>query len=560
MSISRQPIHPTDYDLNQARQRGDAVADQLAREIIAGVPFDQANGRLGYHQLLGVADVLLSAPELFLMDHSTVTQVLRKMPAQYVDYFDPVAAPDWVDEAKLRRASEIWDNNMLAIIGVLYASSLPECYLIGNGIPALYQTGRLGQYKFIYQRIYETGLMLDAVMEQGGLSVFRDLPTKDNTDGQRYVWGRGFVAARKVRMLHASMRVMLTEPHVIREAMADGDKIPTAFNATSIGAMMAGRKNSNEVVYDTKKLGMPVNQEDLAYTLLTFGLSIPEGLKKWGCQLSDDDCDAFLHAWLVVGHIMGIEDGLLPANYRNAHELFAQIKRRQVSGTDMGKKLTHTLQLFLASYLPESMRQDVPFMLIASQLSPHDANLIRPDNTPPPSTQNKWLLTIGFGVLKIYYAFKAWIVQRFPAAGSLLGRSFTIAGEALIDSWRDGFARRPFYIPDTVNGGWKVQDGMDNEVRRELRTWRQKLFTTVFQGLAILIATTLLSAVVGVAGAWYLIEEQTSWVMTLIVFLALPIATCAIGWTLATSFLTNRVRAIVAQRPGPTEPGIAIPQ
>ena len=58
-------------------------------------------------------------------------------------------APAWVDAAKLHRASQLWNDNMLAIIGVLYAASLPACYLIRHGIPALYQSSKLKEYRYL---------------------------------------------------------------------------------------------------------------------------------------------------------------------------------------------------------------------------------------------------------------------------------------------------------------------------------------------------------------------------------------------------------------------------
>jgi ER-bound oxygenase mpaB/B'/Rubber oxygenase, catalytic domain len=550
--------------LTQARQEGDPTVDALAEGIIRDVPFDHATGRLGYQQLLGVADLLLLAPELTLLKESSATIALERMPAKYVDYFDPQLAPEWVDEKKLARAGEIWNKNMLAIIGVLYASSLPSCYLIGNGIPALYQSGKLGQHRFIYQRIYETGIMLDAVMEPGGLSVFRDLPVSADQPGKRYIWGRGYVAAKKVRMLHASMRVLLTKPHVLQGAMAAGDQ--AKFSATSIGAMtVAARPDSATagkppmVIYDVGKLGQPINQEDLAFTLLTFGLAIPEGLRAWGCHLSDDDCEAFLHTWLLVGHIMGIRDDLLPDDYASAKDLFQMIKKRQVFGTDMGKKLTKSLEFFLAEYLPKRMRPDVPMMLIETLLPPENVDMIRPKDSAKPTTGNRLLLKSAFFFVRLYYAFKAFIVTHIPVAGQVLGSSFAIAGDALIDSWRDGYDRRPFYIPDSATGGWRREPGMNQEVRRALREWRVELFGTVFKGLAFLIGGTLLAAfIMAAAVVWGFWETQQLLSLSLI-GIAAGVLVCGGGWIISSYILTARVLAVVKRRPGPKEPSIDVP-
>lgn len=553
-----------DAILNDARSKGDDIVDSLAEGIINDVPFDKATGRLGYQQLLGIADLLLLAPELVLLKDSSITRALERMPTKYSDYFDPISVPSWVDEAKLARACTIWSENMLAIVGVLYASSLPLCYVIGNGIPALYQTGKLGQHRFIYQRIYETGLMLDAVMHPKGLHIFRDLPKNMGEHEERYVWGEGYIAARKVRMLHASLRTLLTKPHVLAKSLLN--KPQNNFAASSLSALTyqppANENNENNnppfIKYDVEKLGLPVNQEDLAYTLLTFGLAIPEGLKAWGCRLSNDDCEAFLHAWLLVGHIMGIKAELLPDNYNSAKQLFAIISKRQIKATDMGKKLTRTLKFFLSEYLPPSMRRDVPFMLIETLLPPEQAAMIRPANTPVPSLRNIILVKSGFFVLRFYYLFKAIIVTRIPLAGKLLGSSFSIAGDALIDSWRDGFDCRPFYIPETATSGWRKKLVMNKTVRRALRAWRSDLFKTIFQGLLFIILSTISGAFLAFLTAVHSARHMDDWYNILLIGIGSALLTCMIGWIIGTYILTSCVKKAVARRPGPKEPGIAI--
>jgi hypothetical protein len=184
----------------------------MAQRILAGTHRAGAPGRRGYLHLLDLADRLLEAPELYLAGDSQVRRELDALPEELRTYFDPQPVPEWVDAELLALASTIWDENMLAIIWVLYAASLPSCYLIAKGIPALYDSGKLADKRFIDQRIYETGLMLEAVMEPGGISIVNDAGADAKPSAKRFMWGRGVIAARKVRMLHASMRYLLTHP------------------------------------------------------------------------------------------------------------------------------------------------------------------------------------------------------------------------------------------------------------------------------------------------------------------------------------------------------------
>ena len=497
------PTYPwTNEHLDSCRQIGDEEVDPLAVEILGGQDFGgQESGRLGYHRLLDLADRLIEAPELYLVDSSDVRREFDRMPEKFTRYFDPLPLPDWVDAARLARASEIWEENMLAIIGVLYAASLPSCYLIAKGIPTLYQTGKLGQHRYIYQRIYETGLMLDGVMERGGLHIITDVPPAIVPPGQapakpqRYVWGRGFLAARKVRLLHASMRAMLLRPELV--AAARGSR---AFATSSAGALTDPAKP-----YD-RSLGVPINQEDLAYTLLTFGYVIPAGLARWGCRLSADDCESFLHAWRLVGHLMGVRDDLLPRDWAAAGDLVATVKRRQAARCEMGPKLTQSLALFLCDYLPSLLRPTLPALLIRSQLGA-DAELILPAATPKPGRVLRVLYALTMVLLGCYYWVKRVILSRMPMIAEIVGGAFSTAGDALVESWRDGYDRRPFWIPDTLTG-WRLVKGVTHDFKQRLRIWRGKLFTTVIWGTGLVVTGTLALLVApffllaGLTAAW----------------------------------------------------------
>ena len=63
--------------------------------------------------------------------------------------------------------------------------------------------------------------------------------------------------------------------------------------------------------WKTDTWGQPVNQEDLAYTLLTFAYLIPYGLERWGCRWTLAEKEAFLHLWKTAGYLLGVHPTLL---------------------------------------------------------------------------------------------------------------------------------------------------------------------------------------------------------------------------------------------------------
>lgn len=64
------------------------------------------------------------------------------------------------------------------------------------------------------------------------------------------------------------------------------------------------------------KWGLPVNQEDLVGTLLSFSVAIPRGLACLGVNLPTEDRDAFFHIWRVIGHILGCGRAAQPRQVR----------------------------------------------------------------------------------------------------------------------------------------------------------------------------------------------------------------------------------------------------
>ena len=60
------------------------------------------------------------------------------------------------------------------------------------------------------------------------------------------------------------------------------------------------------------------------------------------------------------------------------------------------------------------------------------------------------------------------------------------AADALIDSWRDSFRRKPFYMPAQATT-WVMQHGVTDAYEASLLKWRQKLFDTMAAGLGGLI-------------------------------------------------------------------------
>ncbi len=224
----------------------------------------------------------------------------ESLPAIVRDYLAQTdVLPEWADPQLIQAGEQLFWRYGTKLILVLYCYSLPFCYLGRNGVQVLALTNRLGSNPT--RRIIETAQLLVDVMQAGGLTTPQ---------------GRGRRTIQKVRTMHAAIRRLA----------------PTAPQ------WRAG-------------FGVPVNQEDLAGTLMSFSWIALDGLDKLGIEVAPSECQAFLHCWLVVGHLLGIRPELLPRDITSAKALSDAIAAHQFGPCPEGQALTKALVDMMASTL-----------------------------------------------------------------------------------------------------------------------------------------------------------------------------------------------------------------
>jgi hypothetical protein len=225
-------------------------------------------------------------------------------------YFDETDdLPDWADRALILEAETLFGRYGVLIVLILNCYSLPLTYAM-KGVRVLYDTARL--YTDPQRRVVETAQMIIDVMRPGGLEP----------------GGHGVRSAQKVRVMHAAVRHLLLARDWNRE------------------------------------LGLPINQEDLVGTLLSFSAIVIDGLKKLGIDLTERETAAFLHTWNVVGHIMGVRSELLPANLAEADELVADVIRRQCHPGDESRAMVEALVKLMEYNIPGNLFDGMPVSFI----------------------------------------------------------------------------------------------------------------------------------------------------------------------------------------------------
>ncbi|APR80711.1 Hypothetical protein A7982_06058 [Minicystis rosea] len=250
--------------------------------------------------------------------------------------------PAWADPVRLARAAVFFEAHALLISVVLACYALPVCYAARKGVQVLHRTGLLR--KDVMRRLLDTTQMVHDVMAEGGLGP----------------GGCGVASAQKVRLRHAAVRHLLVTS-------------PAGFSP---------------------ELGAPINQEDLAGTLMSFSYVVLDGLAKLGVPASAEESDAYVHAWSVIGHLMGLRDELLPRDLAEAEALTRAIQRRQIAVSEEGRAFARALVEVMQEVVPGEAFDGLPASMMRHFMGDEIADLLgipASDWTATVFTGGRWL-------------------------------------------------------------------------------------------------------------------------------------------------------------------------
>ena len=265
--------------------------------------------------------------------------------------------PDWADPALIARAEALFVDDGVLSCTLLFCASLPECYLPPDLAAVLHAAGQLEQHT--EYRIRSTAAMIFPVMLRGGLT---------SADGC------GVAQVLKVRLIHATIRhlVLRGSPEQVLAARAAG----SAAGLPALGGPAAA-PDLYQALYrhgwDVERQGLPNDQEELAYTLLTFGYVFLRSLRRLGVGLPPHDERAYLHAWNVVGHLLGIRRELMADDMVQAAALFVQMQQRaraRRADPDPRPALARALMLTMERNIPLPLFKPFPVLLTRALCGP----------------------------------------------------------------------------------------------------------------------------------------------------------------------------------------------
>ncbi len=295
----------TDTGWAAMARQADPLADRTVAAIIG--PWSDAQGAMGPGiARLGQATRLMAgwttnaslaswAPDPATTD-ADVAVALRAYLAE------GSRLPAWARPADMARAEGVFMDDGPVSCVLLFCASLPQCYVLPHLSQVLHMAGQLEAHT--EHRIRQTAAMVFPVMMKDGLAG---------------TGGGGIAQVLTVRLIHATIRHL-----ILRGApgQAQGQIVPQPAPGPAAGM----HRMLHAMGWDVDRQGLPCNQLELAYTLLTFGYVFLQGMRTLGLKLTRSQEEATLHAWNVAGHVLGIRDELMAHTMEEAAAMFGDIQ------------------------------------------------------------------------------------------------------------------------------------------------------------------------------------------------------------------------------------------
>ena len=351
-------------DLLSLRPIGDPVADEV---VLAEVRGDSN------HDPMRILAALTNS--LRDLDDSPVV-------AGWVNRAEP--APPWINEAMVAQGQDVFTEWSLDIVTTLFCASLPFAYAAAHGVEVLERISLLADPKTVARRIAETGQMLLDVSERGALAP----------------GGRGHRTARTVRLLHAVIRARLTL--AASSSPADPSSVP----------------------WDSAILGVPVNQEDLLGTLLSFTTVVFRAFDRMGIPFEIKAQESYLQLWAAIGELLGISSAEFVVRPSDAEALTDLIAEQLHAPSVAGVHLMDVLMGEMEISMPWGLRK-LPRTLVRHLGGDQVADILGVE----PSA---W----WGGLLPALAALNR-ITVRFPSGRAVLQAPSRLLGRSMIRMWID---------------------------------------------------------------------------------------------------------------------------
>ena len=191
----------------------------------------------------------------------------------------------------------------------------------------------------------------------------------------------------------------------------------------------------------------------MAFVILTFSYVGLRSMDRLEVAVSDEEREAYVHAWSVIGHVMGVKDEYLVHSYAEAQRVFELIKARRKGASPEGQALTAALLDWMQDEMPLLLRA-LPREMMCQLMDPQDLVLLGIESEEPSHVKDSF----WHGVMNVVEA----VVEGFeslPMGRRAAEAMFTRIVRRVWESEKVWMAES-FALPPSLQESWRLPPGV----------------------------------------------------------------------------------------------------
>jgi hypothetical protein len=219
------------------------------------------------------------------------------------------------------------------------------------------------------------------------------------------------------------------------------------------------------------ELGVPINQEDLAGTLMAFVWGTLDGLEKLGVHPPAPAREEYLAAWRFVGRLMGLDPALIPGTVADAERLKQRIEDRQIAPSEEGRLLTRVLLDMMERNSEGAPLKAMPAILMRHFLPEHVADFL---GVPKHAFEK-----LAIEALELLAKGEDLLMRDSPVL-QRAARSFSVHFIRWMISVELGGRAAPFSIPLELERRWNLHGAPEPTFLQRLAAWFRRGWHRLF--------------------------------------------------------------------------------
>lgn len=181
---------------------------------------------------------------------------------------------------------------------------------------------------------------------------------------------------------------------------------------------------------------------------MTFSVAMTEGLKQFNLTVSKAEEDAYLHYWTIIGHLMGIDQDLLPQTAEEGMYLLDTILSRQSAHSEEGVLLTQALTAFVSNKVESVILKYSPHVLIRFLTGDNVAAKIGIKRS-----RFWWVYWLLPTFLKIWFGIGERLEDRVKSFELFSDQASKMLVRNMV-GYYDSYKQRYFHIPESLKEKW----------------------------------------------------------------------------------------------------------